>query len=150
METLANDEEQRVRLVRAARVAVRFFARTQRKEEAFYLHFQLLPAGHLQALQAWWQEADEWKIFRRIGRFRGVGRWAPAAPAGPPVRAARRVSAALVHLVAPRAWTRCPSRALCQPARGLSGGCRTRTPASAGRTCRMRDCTRSPRPSETE
>jgi len=77
METLANDEEQRVRLVRAARVAVRFFARTQRKEEAFYLRFQLLPAGHLQALQAWWQEADEWKIFRWIGRFRGVGRWAP-------------------------------------------------------------------------
>ena len=55
-----------------ARRALRYFERTYRTEEASFLRFQRLPTHHRLHLRAWWAHRDDWTIFLRVCRFRGV------------------------------------------------------------------------------
>jgi len=61
-------------LSRNAWRAVRFFRKTPRTEEAFYLRFQLLCARKRRQLKDCWKLADDWALYRRLCRFWGVGR----------------------------------------------------------------------------
>ena len=56
----------------AAGWALADFLQTPRTEEAFYLRFRRMPRQRLRALARYWDQPDDWRVFRRVCRLYGV------------------------------------------------------------------------------
>jgi len=73
MEPIMDKQDTDYHLTRNAWRVVRFFRKTPRTEEAFYLRFQRLGAPQRRLLKDGWKLADDWALYRRLCRFWGVG-----------------------------------------------------------------------------